>query len=106
MTNNEIIQTLKGAIDLISRQQAEIDALKAHLKRVCAERDAHICTSNFIKSEAVKEFAEKLKNEIIIDTAYGCDSTQHSGYYDYTIKIGDIPEYIDNLVREIVGEAE
>ena len=104
MTNNEIIQTLKDAIDLISRQQAEIDILKAHLKRVCAERDARICTNNFLKTEAAKEFAEKLKNEIISDTAYGCDCTQHSGYYDYRIKIGDIPEYIDNLVKEMVGE--
>ena len=57
-----------------------------------------------ISLEAVKEFAEKLKNEIISDTAYGCDSTQHSGYYDYKIKIGDIPEYIDNLVKEMVGD--
>ena len=56
------------------------------------------------KSEAVKEFAERLKNEIINDTAYACDITQHSGYYDYQIKIGDIPEYIDNLVKEMVGE--
>ena len=47
-----------------------------------------------------------MKNEIISDTAYGCDSNQHSGYYDYTIKIGDIPEYIDNLVKEMDGEAE
>ena len=57
-----------------------------------------------IKHEAYKEFAEKLKNEIINDTAYACDSTQHSGYYDYQIKIGDIPEYIDNLLKELVGE--
>jgi hypothetical protein len=56
------------------------------------------------KAEAYKEFAERLKNEIINDTAYACDSTQHSGYYDYQIKIGDIPEYIDNLLKELVGE--
>ena len=56
------------------------------------------------KAEAIEEFAERLKNEIINDTAYACDSTQHSGYYDYQIKIGDIPEYIDNLVKEMVGE--
>lgn len=57
-----------------------------------------------LKAEAYKEFAERLKNEIINDTAYACDSTQHSGYYDYQIKIGDIPEYIDNLLKELVGD--
>ena len=82
MTNNEIIKYLEQAIDkynkneifvdnirldklsldIIKRQQAEIDGLRADLKRVCAERDAHICTNNFIKSEAIKEFAERLKS--------------------------------------------
>ena len=52
-----------------------------------------------IKSDAIKEFAERLKEEIICDTAYGCDCNQHSGYYDYKIKIGDIPEYIDDIVK-------
>ena len=74
-----------------------------------AECDCHKMTTTTedlkeIKSEAVKEFAERLKNEIINDTAYACDSTQHSGYYDYQIKIGDIPEYIDNLVKEMIGD--
>ena len=116
MTDKKIIKALKDKIngsdyqcfedddvlDLIVRQQEEIDNLRAHLKRVCAERDARICTNNFIKSEAIKEFAERLKNEIISDTAYGCDCTQHSGYYDYRIKIGDIPEYIDKLISDEV----
>ena len=58
---------------------------------------------SYAYDRAIKDFAERLKNEIINDTAYACDSTQHSGYYDYQIKIGDIPEYIDNLVKEMVG---
>ena len=56
--------TANAALDLINHQKAEIESLREDLKRVCAERDAHICTNNFIKSEAVKEFAEKLENEI------------------------------------------
>ena len=52
--------TANAALDLINRQKAEIDSLRADLKRVCAERDAHICTNNFIKSEAIKEFADEL----------------------------------------------
>lgn len=52
------------------------------------------------ETKARKEVVDKLKNEIINDTAYACDITQHSGYYDYQIKIGDIPEYIDNILKE------
>lgn len=56
------------------------------------------------KTEAIRDFVYSLKNKIIDDTAYACDCTQHSGYYDYTIKIGDICEYIDVLVDEIRSE--
>ena len=73
-------------------QKIEIDGLRADLKRVCAERDAHICTNNFIKSEAIKEFAERLKARIIEDfLKYNTDTT-----------IG----YIDNLVKEMEGDTE
>ena len=107
----------------ITRQQGEIERLKKteieiddFCRRLCRMRmlngnaiASYEDLQNYIqeeKSEAVKEFAEKLKNEIISDTAYGCDSNQHSGYYDYEIKIGDIPEYIENLVKEMVGDKE
>ena len=96
--------TANAALDLINRQKSEIERLKGStivnniMQSQRIKREA--------KAEAYKEFAERLKNEIINDTAYACDSTQHSGYYDYQIKIGDIPEYIDNLVKEMVGEKE
>lgn len=96
MTDNEIIQTLKGAIDLISRQQAEIGALKAHLKRVCAERDARICTNNFIKSEAIKEFAHRLKYKIKTEcNPYGKPT------FDYDTSLA-IMRYIDKLISDEV----
>ena len=119
MESNDIIKTLEGAIlnakgynskvwsievyklehvlDLITRQKCEIVKCKCVIQLL--KKDVANA-----KSEAYKEFAERLKNEIINDTAYACDSTQHSGYYDYQIKIGDIPEYIDNLAKEMVGE--
>ena len=56
--------TANAALDLINHQKAEIESLRADLKRACAERDAHICTNNFIKSEAVKEFAERMKKDL------------------------------------------
>ena len=125
-------QVAKDALNLINRLQAQnkelaetvhnltlekdalfdkAEELKAEVEKLNKEiqitKDAYIMLQTkieIIKSEAIKEFAERLKNEIINDTAYACDSTQHSGYYDYQIKIGDIPEYIDNLIKEIIGE--
>ena len=92
MTYIEIIKALgkdMDLIDLIDRQQAEIDGLRADLKRVCAERDARICTSNFIKSEAVKEFAERLKEKAM----------QKFDWNEY-VEV----EEIDNIVKEMVGD--
>lgn len=113
----ERLKLLKDSLDLINTLKAEIKRLKECPKCVY-EYDGKVteyCVQgpcpNFktveqIKSEAVKEFAKRLENEIINDTAYACDSTQHSGYYDYQIKIGDIPEYINNLVKEMVSDTE
>lgn len=81
---------MRLSFDLIARQQAEIDSLRADLKRVCAERDAHICTSNFIKSEAIKEFAEKLKEKAIT-------------YYAIRGRWVSVKD-IDELLKEMVGE--
>ena len=127
-----ISQTCAKAYDKITRQQAENEnlkvenqslrtagnSLKMHYEEAQTEVErlnALVKTKNkliegldqsisYAYDRAIKDFAERLKNGIINDTAYACDSTQHSGYYDYQIKIGDIPEYIDNLVKEMVGD--
>ena len=67
---------------LIIRQKAEIEMWKAEHKRACAERDARIATSEFIKSEARREFAERLKPLLF-------------NYYDSDI---------DNLLKEMESE--
>ena len=109
------LEIMKNAIDLITRQQAEIERLRSANDEkfrqwdMLAEKtkqhyaDLYNEAKDILKAEAYKEFAERLKNEIISDTAYGCDTSQHTGYYDYQIKIGDIPEYIDNILKEMVG---
>lgn len=130
--NYEEGQDLKNALDLINRLQAQNKDLAETVHNLAIEKDALFDKAEELKAEierlnalvktknkliegldqsisyaydrAIKDFAERLKNEIINDTAYACDSTQHSGYYDYQIKIGDIPEYIDNLVKEMVGD--
>ena len=78
------------ALDVIKRQQTEIERLKNEIK---ITKDAYtmLQTKNeIIKSEAVKEFAERLK-EIVKFT-------------DDTYECWEIEGYIDNLVKEMVGE--
>ena len=122
---------MQNALDLINRLQAQNKDLAETVHNLIIEKDALFDKAEELKAEverlnalvktknkliegldqsisyaydrAIKDFAERLKNEIINDTAYACDITQHSGYYDYQIKIGDIPEYIDNLVKEMEG---
>ena len=107
MTDNEIIKALEGAIlnakkydskvwsievyklenalDLINRQQAEIERLKEFIV------ETRRCDKE-IKSEAVKEFAEKLKNKWF-DEHYDSPNI-------------DFDDFIDNLLKEMVGEEE
>ena len=114
MTDNEIIKYLEQAIDeydkneisvsnirldklsldLIKRQQTDIDNLRADLKRVCAERDAHICTNNFIKAQAIKEFAERLVYTLCIN------NEENTEFFDYAYTL----ETINNLVKELISD--
>ena len=49
---------MRDILELINRQQAEIEAWKNEYLRACAERDVRIVTTKFTRAEAVKEFAE------------------------------------------------
>ena len=92
---------IKSAIGLINRQKAEIERLKECPKCIY-EYDGKITEyciqgpcSNFktveqIKSEAIKEFAEHLKER------------WSNNYYDSPDV--DFDEFVDNLLKEMVGE--
>ena len=124
MTNNEIIKALenevksteyvdsdycdgvdltliKSAIDLINRLQEEIERLKECPKCIYEYdgKTTEYCVqgpcSNFktveqIKSEAYKEFAEHLKER------------WSNNYYDSPDV--DFDKFVDNLLKEMVGE--
>lgn len=61
------LQSMNQAnLDTIHGLQAEIDYLRAELKRGCAERrDAHTCINNFTKFESILDFAERLKQKAV-----------------------------------------
>ena len=83
-------------LGLINRQQTEIEALKkVVLDDYATEYD------NKIKSEAVKEFAERIKMSIkanVVETL--CNDVK--GVYNAEYVLDDI----DNLLKEMVGSEE
>ena len=126
MTDNEIIKYLeqtidkynkneifvdnirldKLSLDLIKRQQAEIEMLRS-VQLVQANRIAELRSTKFeqinviqnlkqqlitSKSESVKEFAERLK-KVWFDNGYESPDV-------------DFEDFVDNLVKEMVGDTE
>ena len=100
------------ALDLINRQNSEIERLKECPKCVyeCDGEVTEYCVqgpcSNFktvekIKTEAYKEFAERIKMSIkanVVETL--CNDVK--GVYNAECVLDDI----DNLLKEMVGEEE
>lgn len=82
---------IKEILDLIKRKDAKIE-------RLTVENLQMVASIKRLKAEAIKEFAEKLKeNAIDIDVSYGY------GKEHYTEAVAVIE--IDNLVEEMVGES-
>ena len=79
----------RDAIDLINRQQAEIERLKTDA-RACVKE---VCKSHQIdRNKAIKEFAEKLKDVFVT--------------IDGTFECWEVEEHIDDLVNEMFGNPE
>lgn len=120
-TDNEIIKALESwvlkfdgkatellllcnALDLINRQKAEIE----RLDRLVIEKHREINRLDdyiqYAKSEAVREFAERLKEDISwhkLEMFFnGLKGTPRTNEITYEC----VKEYIDNLVKEMVGE--
>lgn len=75
---------LGDALELINRQQEEIEEL----------RKALLVKSTEIEAEAIKEFAERLKYTLVINNEGNTD------IFDYVFTL----ETLDNLVKEMVGK--
>lgn len=96
------IETLSGlALNLIDRQKAEIEehkrAFETILKEVRAARALYIEDIGKSRSEAIKEFAERLKKE-----AFDCDVSFGYGRECYTEAVTVIE--IDRIAEEMTEE--
>lgn len=133
MTDNEIIETmpflakyckkeyndvrvdevLLGAYDILNRQKAEIEEWKKILESrhrvIDSLEDSIIGLPDQIRAEAVKKFAERLK-ENFNNLEYKARTTRKTVKTDELREQIDwvlhmvAPKTIDNLVKEMVGE--
>ena len=76
--------TANAALDLINRQKAENERLEKELMKCKLEKEMLYQNVEEIKSEAIKKFAEELKNYFSISECYL-----------------DIINIIDNLAKEM-----
>lgn len=106
----------KNALDLINRQKAEIERLEKEIKDKERAYNDEFCSrkewqtkcrellkeKQITKSEAIKDFAERLKEGIQENHYY--TSTEDMGNrkrYVHITNIKDFSQYIDNLVKEM-----
>ena len=80
----------KDALDLINRQKTEIERLEKELMKCKLEKEMMYQVADEIKSVAIKDFAERLKRERLVDRGY---EILHEGT-------------IDNLVKEMTEVEE
>ncbi len=99
--NKQLRDTLQKHMDvekflakLTDEQQAEIERLKNDIFCISNERDAWKDTVNTTADEAIKEFAEKLKEK--------ADVWEDADFYFQYITTNDI----DKLAKEMVGNNE
>ncbi len=94
----ELYEALQTVFALINRQQEEIERLKGYPYATQVEVSKKL--ESQIKSEAVKECLAKVENYIKTHcNPYGKPDFE----YDTSIKILN---FIDNLVKEMVGDKE
>ena len=100
----DCLKTLnRASLDLINRQKAEIERLKAECGNQSTLWSQHYesiyeTSKETIKSEAIKEFAERLKDYYIKNRIYDRP--------DAHTKIAFLFGVIKNLVKEMAGDTE
>ena len=77
-------------LDLINRQQAEIDILKEENEQLYEEVKQANEYNEALRVASIKEFAERVKREL----------------YAFVVNPPEIRSVINNLVEEMVGESD
>lgn len=93
--------TAKKLLYIIQEQKAEIDRLKNECFCIANERDAYKDVIDTAVTEAIKEFAERLKDHLRQKPKWCIvrDNYKNVGFYYDEVFFG-----IDKLVKEMVGE--
>jgi hypothetical protein len=90
-----------AAMEVIKKQDAEIERLK---KVVSHLEDYANGVADQVKAEAVKEFAERLKSFLAINCRTVSEDNPNTDDIIFGYEIDDVDIFIDNLVKEMVGE--
>lgn len=98
---------LLGSIELINRQQADIENLKIENQSLRGTANSYKLHYNEARAEAVKEFAERLKDRIVnFQSVYPIESATLAFLNGSSHRQLEILEIIDNLVKEMAGDTE
>ena len=92
----------KDALDLINRQKAEIERLQQSLDATIAGQESLQKYISKVKAEAIKEFAERLKDILAVEVTVEYEIAD--GFFKDFFDITETFDEIDNLVKEVVGE--
>lgn len=85
---------MADALNLINRQKAEIDELTDTLDATIDGQKTLMQYIKTIRADAIKEFAERVKNKLT--------ATTKTIAGDYVFEISG--DFIDNLAKEMVGD--
>ena len=97
--DNVSLELLQNSLDLINRQQTEIEKLKT--KEMFQTRHLGVFP-NVIKSEVIKEFIDRLRERLVSKAIDNYRNNNENGYYLSRCVLDEI----DNLVKEMVGDTE
>ena len=92
MNYSVAFETAIKALETVNRQQAEIERLKIENQSLRSAANSYKLHYNEAGTEAIKEFAKRLKNSIYINTnliACQCE---------------EVKSVIDDIVKEMVGD--
>lgn len=104
------VELPEDALDLINRQKVRIKELKERISYLeesidCSRKEYNRLLQKMqqLKSEAIKEFAERLRAKAEM---YNSEDVEEGDLIDDLLTVGEIVEIVDNLVKEMTEVQE